>query len=100
MAPLFRTLMVTDSTMVVNGAINEKTRNMARINAQSSTQDWMTNRGANDTKNSSPLEDLAQGRLVEATPLVATTDYPFLKKISDHAAHSLSVVLNLEPGNF
>ncbi|GKD81269.1 hypothetical protein Tco_1348108, partial [Tanacetum coccineum] len=49
---------------VVNGAINEKTRNMARINAQSSTQDWMTNRGANDTKNSSLVEDLL-GELLE-----------------------------------
>ncbi|GKE34622.1 hypothetical protein Tco_1453944, partial [Tanacetum coccineum] len=41
----------------------------------------------------------AQGRLVEATPLVATTDYPFLKKIFDHAAHPLSAILNLEPEN-
>ncbi|GJZ98493.1 hypothetical protein Tco_0670946 [Tanacetum coccineum] len=45
------------------------------------------------------LLSLAASRLVEATPLVSTTGYPFLKKIFDHAAHLLSVVLNLEPVN-
>nr|GEX33231.1 hypothetical protein [Tanacetum cinerariifolium] len=39
----------------------------------------------------------ALGRLVKATPLVATTDYPFLKKFFNHAAHPLFAVINLEP---
>ncbi|GJX66729.1 hypothetical protein Tco_0301072 [Tanacetum coccineum] len=38
----------------------------------------------------------AQGRLVKATPFVTTTEYSFLKKIVDHAAHPLSVLLQLE----
>ncbi|GJS05037.1 hypothetical protein Tco_0321545 [Tanacetum coccineum] len=50
-------------------------------------------------KDAEILYSRAQGRLVKATPLVATTDYSFLKKIFDHAAHPLSVVLNLEPKN-
>ncbi|GKA23073.1 hypothetical protein Tco_0709035 [Tanacetum coccineum] len=40
----------------------------------------------------------AQGRLVEATPFVTTTKYPFLKKIVDHTAHPLSVLLQFESG--
>ncbi|GJW39569.1 hypothetical protein Tco_0065414, partial [Tanacetum coccineum] len=39
----------------------------------------------------------AQVRMVEATPLVVTTDYPFLKKIIDHSASPLSVLVKLEP---
>ncbi|GJT18571.1 hypothetical protein Tco_0877277 [Tanacetum coccineum] len=37
------------------------------------------------------------GRLLRATPLIATMDYPFLNKIVDHSAHPLSVLLELEP---
>ncbi|GJY29770.1 hypothetical protein Tco_0405537 [Tanacetum coccineum] len=39
----------------------------------------------------------AQGRLVEASPLVAQTNYAFLNKIFEHAAEPLSVILQLEP---
>nr|GEZ67511.1 hypothetical protein [Tanacetum cinerariifolium] len=39
----------------------------------------------------------AQDRLVEASPLVAQTEYSFLNKISDHAADPLCVILQLEP---
>ncbi|GJW00678.1 hypothetical protein Tco_1555929 [Tanacetum coccineum] len=39
----------------------------------------------------------AQGRLTEASFLVAQTDYAFLNKISEHAAEPLSVILQLEP---
>ncbi|GJV34817.1 hypothetical protein Tco_1407294 [Tanacetum coccineum] len=39
----------------------------------------------------------AQGRLTKASPLVTMTDYPFLKKISDHATHPLFTILHLEP---
>ncbi|GKA31673.1 hypothetical protein Tco_0717978, partial [Tanacetum coccineum] len=38
-----------------------------------------------------------QGRLAKAYPLVASTDYPFLNKVSDHVAHPLSVILQLKP---
>nr|GEW66111.1 hypothetical protein [Tanacetum cinerariifolium] len=38
-----------------------------------------------------------QGRLVKATPLVATTDYPFLNKVVDHSAHPLSAIMELGP---
>nr|GEW23557.1 hypothetical protein [Tanacetum cinerariifolium] len=38
----------------------------------------------------------AQGRLLEATLLVATANYPFLRKITDRSAHPLSVLLELE----
>ncbi|GKA17832.1 hypothetical protein Tco_0697669 [Tanacetum coccineum] len=37
------------------------------------------------------------GRLIEATPLVATTNYPFLNKIADYSACPLSALLELEP---
>ncbi|GJV37185.1 hypothetical protein Tco_1409662 [Tanacetum coccineum] len=50
-------------------------------------------------KDAEILYSRAQGRLVKATPLVATTDFPFLKKIFDHAAHPLSVIVNLKPKN-
>nr|GFC63619.1 hypothetical protein [Tanacetum cinerariifolium] len=36
-------------------------------------------------------------RLVEASPLVAQTDYAFLNKISEHSTKPLSVILQLEP---
>ncbi|GJS34088.1 hypothetical protein Tco_0532470 [Tanacetum coccineum] len=39
----------------------------------------------------------AQGRLAEASLLVAQTDYAFLNKISKHAFEPLSVILQLEP---
>nr|GEY10586.1 hypothetical protein [Tanacetum cinerariifolium] len=39
----------------------------------------------------------ALGRLVEATPLVATTDYPFLNKVADHSTHPLYAIVDLEP---
>nr|GEV95993.1 retrovirus-related Pol polyprotein from transposon TNT 1-94 [Tanacetum cinerariifolium] len=39
----------------------------------------------------------AQLRLAEASPLVAMTDYPFSKKVSDCASHPLSVIFQLEP---
>ncbi|GJS33203.1 hypothetical protein Tco_0531585 [Tanacetum coccineum] len=38
-----------------------------------------------------------RGRLVKATPLVATNDYPFLNKVADHSAHPLSAIVELEP---
>nr|GFB53006.1 hypothetical protein [Tanacetum cinerariifolium] len=38
-----------------------------------------------------------QGRLIEATPLVATTDYPFLNMLVDHSDRPLSALLKLEP---
>ncbi|GKF52331.1 hypothetical protein Tco_0148798, partial [Tanacetum coccineum] len=38
----------------------------------------------------------AQDRLVEASPLVAQTDYAFLNKISEHVTEPLSVILQLE----
>ncbi|GJY72884.1 hypothetical protein Tco_0477315 [Tanacetum coccineum] len=37
----------------------------------------------------------AQGRLLKATPLVATVDYPILDKIVDHFTHPLSVLIEL-----
>ncbi|GJW68793.1 hypothetical protein Tco_0123217 [Tanacetum coccineum] len=37
-----------------------------------------------------------KGRLIEATPLVATTNYPFLNKIADYSACPLSALLELE----
>ncbi|GKC95182.1 hypothetical protein Tco_1160624 [Tanacetum coccineum] len=37
-----------------------------------------------------------QDRLAEASPFVAITDYPFLKKISDYATHPLFAILQLE----
>nr|GEY08970.1 hypothetical protein [Tanacetum cinerariifolium] len=40
--------------------------------------------------------DGAVVRMIEATPLVAMTDYPFLNKIADHSASSLSVLVKLE----
>ncbi|GJU74781.1 hypothetical protein Tco_1266186 [Tanacetum coccineum] len=40
--------------------------------------------------------DLSE-RLVEASPLVAQTDYAFLNKIFEYAIESLSVILQLEP---
>ncbi|GJY38116.1 hypothetical protein Tco_0424480 [Tanacetum coccineum] len=39
----------------------------------------------------------AQERLVEASLLVARTDYAFLNKISEYASEPLSVILQLEP---
>ncbi|GKD15616.1 hypothetical protein Tco_1200023 [Tanacetum coccineum] len=39
----------------------------------------------------------ASDRLVEASPLVAQTDYAFLNKILEYAAEPLSVILQLEP---
>nr|GEZ51611.1 hypothetical protein [Tanacetum cinerariifolium] len=39
----------------------------------------------------------AQGRLAEASLLVAQTDYPLLKKIFNHATDPLSAILQLEP---
>ncbi|GJW30332.1 hypothetical protein Tco_0047207 [Tanacetum coccineum] len=38
-----------------------------------------------------------QGRLAEASSLVAQTDYAFLNKISEHAAEPLYAILQLEP---
>ncbi|GJT94129.1 gypsy type transposase [Tanacetum coccineum] len=38
----------------------------------------------------------AQVRLAKASTLVATTNYPFLNKISDYATHPLSAILQLE----
>nr|GEV14118.1 hypothetical protein [Tanacetum cinerariifolium] len=35
--------------------------------------------------------------LIEDIPLVASTDYPFLNKLFDHATHPLSTILQLEP---
>nr|GFC25759.1 hypothetical protein [Tanacetum cinerariifolium] len=40
------------------------------------------------------------GRLAEASPLVAQTDYAFLNKIFEYAAEPLSVILQLEPKKF
>ncbi|GKD59316.1 hypothetical protein Tco_1296825 [Tanacetum coccineum] len=42
----------------------------------------------------------AQGRLTEASSLVAQTDYDFLNKISEHAIEPLSIILQLEPKKF
>ncbi|GKE32354.1 hypothetical protein Tco_1451676 [Tanacetum coccineum] len=39
----------------------------------------------------------AHSRLAEASPLMAMTDYPFLKKVSDCASHPLSAILQLKP---
>nr|GEW94037.1 hypothetical protein [Tanacetum cinerariifolium] len=39
----------------------------------------------------------AQYRLVEASPLIAQTDYDFVNKISGYATEPLSVILQLEP---
>ncbi|GJZ76435.1 hypothetical protein Tco_0641107 [Tanacetum coccineum] len=39
----------------------------------------------------------AQGRLIEATPLVATTAYLFLNNIADHSARPLYALLELKP---
>ncbi|GKE94927.1 hypothetical protein Tco_1579782 [Tanacetum coccineum] len=39
----------------------------------------------------------AQDRIIEASPLVAQTNYAFLNKISEHATEPLSVILQLEP---
>ncbi|GJY84325.1 hypothetical protein Tco_0497701 [Tanacetum coccineum] len=39
----------------------------------------------------------AQGRLIKATPLVATTDYLFLNNIDDHSARPLYALLELKP---
>ncbi|GJV61097.1 hypothetical protein Tco_1467197 [Tanacetum coccineum] len=41
----------------------------------------------------------AQGRLTEASSLVAQTDYDFLNKISKHVVEPLSVILQVEPEN-
>nr|GEV35770.1 hypothetical protein [Tanacetum cinerariifolium] len=41
--------------------------------------------------------DLNQGRLIEATRLVATNDYPFLNKVVNHSAYALFTLLELEP---
>nr|GEX91290.1 hypothetical protein [Tanacetum cinerariifolium] len=41
----------------------------------------------------SPLEFASFFR---ATPLVATIDYPFLNKVADHFAHTLSLIVELE----
>nr|GEW82021.1 hypothetical protein [Tanacetum cinerariifolium] len=49
-------------------------------------------------RNSLLVMSLAGFKAVKATPLIATTDYHFLKKIFDHAAHPLSIVLNLNLG--
>ncbi|GJX73612.1 hypothetical protein Tco_0312207 [Tanacetum coccineum] len=38
-----------------------------------------------------------QGRLNEASSLVAQTNYDFLNKISEHAAEPLSIILQLKP---
>nr|GEY90814.1 hypothetical protein [Tanacetum cinerariifolium] len=38
-----------------------------------------------------------KSRLVEASPLVAQTDYTFLNKISEHDIEPLSIILQLEP---
>ncbi|GJU86530.1 60S ribosomal protein L11 [Tanacetum coccineum] len=38
----------------------------------------------------------AQGKLAEATPLVATTDYPFLNKVAAHSVQPLPVIIDLE----
>ncbi|GKG33588.1 hypothetical protein Tco_0433747, partial [Tanacetum coccineum] len=43
-----------------------------------------------------PVLGLSVGRLAEASPLVAQTDYAFLNKISEHATEPLSVILQLE----
>nr|GEX24047.1 hypothetical protein [Tanacetum cinerariifolium] len=40
---------------------------------------------------------VVQGRLAEASPLMAQTNYAFLNKISEHAAEPLFVILELEP---
>ncbi|GKB78617.1 hypothetical protein Tco_0945512, partial [Tanacetum coccineum] len=39
----------------------------------------------------------AWGRLIEATPLVVSTEYPFLTKIYNHVAHPLSAIIQLKP---
>ncbi|GJW41656.1 hypothetical protein Tco_0067501 [Tanacetum coccineum] len=39
----------------------------------------------------------AKGRLVEASPLVAQTNYAFLNKIFEHVVEPLSVILQLKP---
>ncbi|GJS31290.1 hypothetical protein Tco_0491910 [Tanacetum coccineum] len=38
-----------------------------------------------------------QGRLIEATPLVATIGYPFMNKVANHATHPLFTIVDLEP---
>ncbi|GJW33625.1 hypothetical protein Tco_0053657 [Tanacetum coccineum] len=39
----------------------------------------------------------AQGRLLKATPLVATIDYPVLNKVADYSAHPLFAITELKP---
>ncbi|GKB65540.1 hypothetical protein Tco_0921726 [Tanacetum coccineum] len=39
----------------------------------------------------------ANGRMIEATPLVATIGYPFINNVVDHATHPLFAIIDLEP---